>query len=243
MAIGALAGSFRCAPGGAPFGTVGGVFVKICGTTSEEDALLAVAMGADAVGFIFAPSLRQVTPTVAADIAKRLPREVLTVGVFRDEAPARVVEIVNHAGLRAAQLHGHESAEAARWVRARVPFVIQAFPAGSPAVAGARDHGVDAVMIDAARPGSGQVFDWSLADGVPDGMRLVLAGGLTPDNVADAVRAVRPYAVDVCSGVETAPGRKSFPLMRRLVEQVREGWRLKLKLTVLLHPSSFRRHP
>ena len=184
------------------------MFVKICGTTSEEDALLAVAMGADAVGFIFAPSLRQVTPTRAADIAKRLPREVLTVGVFRDEAPARVVEIVNGAGLRAAQLHGHESAEQARWIRERVPFVIQAFPAGSPAVAGARDHGVDAVMIDAARPGSGQVFDWSLADGVPDGMRLVLAGGLNAANVAHAIARVHPWGVDVATGVESAPGRK-----------------------------------
>ena len=184
------------------------MFVKICGTTSEEDALLAVAMGADAVGFIFAPSLRQITPTRAADIAKRLPREVLTVGVFRDEAPARVVEIVNGAGLRAAQLHGHESADQARWIRARVPFVIQAFPAGSPAVARARDHGVDAVMIDAARPGSGLVFDWSLADGVPDGMRLVLAGGLNAANVAAAIARVHPWGVDVATGVESAPGRK-----------------------------------
>ena len=85
------------------------VFVKICGITSEEDALLAVAMGADAVGFIFAPSPRQIAPTQARDIVRRLPPEVLTVGVFRDEAPQRVVEIVNTAGLPAAQLHGHET--------------------------------------------------------------------------------------------------------------------------------------
>lgn len=191
--------------------------MKVCGTTSEEDALLAVAMGADAVGFVFAPSPRQVTPTLAGDIVKRLPREVLTVGVFRDEAPARVVEIVNTLGLRAAQLHGHEPADDARWVRARVPFVIQAFPAGSPAIPGARDHGVDAVMVDAPRPGSGQVFDWSLADGVPDGMRLILAGGLRPDNVAEAVARVHPWGVDVVTGVESSPGRKDPTLVRAFV--------------------------
>ena len=94
------------------------MFVKICGITREEDALLAVAMGADALGFNFASgSPRQIAPVLARDIARRLPTEILTVGVFRDEAAARVVEIVNTAGLRAAQLHGRESAEATRWVR------------------------------------------------------------------------------------------------------------------------------
>ncbi len=191
--------------------------MKICGTTSEEDALLAVAMGADAVGFVFAPSPRQITPTRAGDIVKRLPPEVVTVGVFRDEAPARVVEIVNSLGLRAAQLHGHESAEQARWVKERVPFVIQAFPAGDRAVVRARDHGVDAVMIDAPKPGSGEVFDWCLADGVPDGMRLVLAGGLTPDNVGEAINRVHPWGVDVVTGVESSPGHKDPVKVRTFV--------------------------
>ncbi|MGI9022969.1 MAG: phosphoribosylanthranilate isomerase [Acidimicrobiales bacterium] len=197
------------------------MFVKICGTTSEEDALLAVAMGADAVGFVFAPSPRQISATRAGDIVKRLPREVITVGVFRDEAPTRVVEIVNGLGLRGAQLHGHESAEQARWVRERVPFVIQAFPAGDPAVVNAREHKVDAVMIDAPTPGSGQVFDWSLADGVPDGMRLVLAGGLTSDNVGEAIARVHPWGVDVVSGVESSPGRKDPIKVRAFVAAVR----------------------
>jgi phosphoribosylanthranilate isomerase len=193
------------------------VFVKICGTTSEEDALLAVAMGADAVGFVFAPSPRQITPTRAGDIVKRLPPEVITVGVFRDETPARVVEVVNTFGLRGAQLHGHESAETARWVKERVPFVIQAFPAGGTAVLGARDHGVDAVMIDAPTPGSGEVFDWCLADGVPDGMRLVLAGGLTPDNVGEAIARVHPWGVDVVTGVESSPGHKDALRLRAFI--------------------------
>jgi phosphoribosylanthranilate isomerase len=192
------------------------VFVKICGTTSEADALLAVAMGADAVGFVFAPSPRQIAVGLASDIAKRLPPEVLTVGVFRDEAPARVVEIVNGAGLRAAQLHGHESADDARWVRLRVPFVIKAFPAGAPAVARAADYGADAVMVDSARPGSGQIFDWELAE-VPDGLRLMLAGGLHPANVAEAIARVHPWGVDVVTGVERSPGVKDPVKLRAFV--------------------------
>ncbi len=192
------------------------MFVKICGTTSEEDALLAVAMGADAVGFVFAPSPRQIAPAVAADIVKRLPREVLTVGVFRDESPSRVVEIVNTAGLRAAQLHGHETAEQAQYVRERVPLLIQAFPAGDPAVARVLQYKADALLLDAATPGSGEVFDWSMAE-VPDGIRLILAGGLTPANVASAIAAIHPWGVDVVSGVEASPGRKDPVKVRAFV--------------------------
>lgn len=136
------------------------MFVKICGVTTEEDALLAVAMGADAVGFVFAPSPRQIAVDHARDVARRLPAEVLTVGVFRDEAPQRVVDLVHRAGLRAAQLHGQESPEDTAWVRQRVGFVIKAFPAGSAALDGARRYGADLVLIDSHAPGSGEVFDW-----------------------------------------------------------------------------------
>ena len=194
------------------------MFVKVCGITTEEDALLAVAMGADAVGFNFVPSSPRFLATArAADIAKRLPPEILTVGIFRDEAPARVVELTNHAGLRAAQLHGHESAEDTRWVRERVPVVIKVFPGGDPALARAADYGADVVMLDSASPGSGKVFDWSLAEGAPSGLRILLAGGLTPDNVAEAIDRVRPWGVDVASGVESAPGVKDPRLVRRFV--------------------------
>lgn len=194
------------------------MFVKVCGTTSEDDALLAVAVGADAVGFIFAPSPRQVAPQRAADIAKRLPREVLTVGVFRDQSPRRVVEIVNGAGLRGAQLHGHESPEGTRYVASRVGFTIKAFSAGDSAIKRAADYGADAVLLDAPSPGSGRVFDWRLAEGVSDGSRLVLAGGLDPDNVASAIALVRPWGVDVASGVEARPGRKDPVRLRAFVE-------------------------
>lgn len=197
------------------------MFVKICGITREDDALLAVAMGADAVGFIFAPSKRQIAPGIARDIARRLPPEILTVGVFRDEAPGRVADIVLGAGLRAAQLSGHESAEATRQVRSRVPVVIKAFPAGDPALDRVDEFGADVVMIDSPRPGSGEVFDWSLAEGRPDGHRLLLAGGLTPDNVADAIRQVRPWGVDVATGVEAdrgEPGQKDARRVKAFIE-------------------------
>lgn len=200
------------------------MFVKICGVTSEEDALLAVAMGADAVGFNFVPSSpRFLAASRAADIVKRLPPEILTVGIFRDEAPQRVVEITNHAGLRAAQLHGHETATDTRWVRERVPVVIKAFPGGDPALARAADYGADIVMLDSASPGSGQVFDWSLAEGAPSGLRILLAGGLTPDNVGDAITRVRPWGVDVASGVESAPGVKDPTLVRRFIRAAQEA--------------------
>jgi phosphoribosylanthranilate isomerase len=193
------------------------VFVKICGTTSEEDALLAVAMGADALGFIFAPSPRQIAPALVRDIVRRLPPEVITVGVFRDETPERVVDIVNSSGLRGAQLSGRESAEATRYVKARVPMVIKAFAAGDASVRSAKDYGADVVMLDAPSPGSGQVFDWRLAEGVPDGVRFLLAGGLSAENVAEAIRQVRPWGVDVATGVEVSPGKKDPRKLREFI--------------------------
>ena len=197
------------------------MFVKVCGTTTEEDALLAVAMGADAVGFIFAPSTRQVAAAAVRDIVRRLPPEVLTVGVFRDAAPEQVVKVVNGIGLKAAQLHGRETPEQTAWVRERVRVVIKAFPAGDLGLRRAHDHQADVVMLDAPSPGSGQVFDWRLAEGVPDGCRLMLAGGLNPDNVIEAVAQVRPWGVDVVTGVEASPGHKDPRALRAFVKAAR----------------------
>ena len=193
------------------------MFVKICGITAEDDALLAVALGADAVGFIFAPSKRQVRPAQAAEIARRLPLEILTVGVFRDETKERVVEIINSTGLRAAQLHGHESAEDCRWIRERVPATIRALPAGSPDLDRFDEFGADVLLLDSPTPGSGQVFDWSLAEGRPSNRRTLLAGGLNPDNVVDAITRIRPWGVDVASGVEREPGRKDPTKLREFI--------------------------
>lgn len=200
------------------------MLIKVCGTTSEDDALLALAMGANAVGFVFAPSPRQVTPQRVADIVKRLPREeLLTVGVFRDEAPRRVVEIVYAAGLQAAQLHGRESADETRWVRQRVPMVIKAFPGGDIRVSRAADYGADAILMDAANPGSGRVFDWALAGDLPEGQRLVIAGGLDATNVGLAIAKVKPWGVDVTSGVEASPGKKDPMKLKAFVDAAKRA--------------------
>jgi phosphoribosylanthranilate isomerase len=199
------------------------MIIKICGTTSEDDALLAVAMGADAVGFVFAPSPRQIAPQVAADIVKRLPPEILTVGVFRDHGRQRVVDIAQFAGLRAVQLHGHERPEDARWIRQRLAMVIQAFPAGDARVRTAESYNADVVLLDAPNPGSGQVFDWAFAAEVPPGQRLMIAGGLTPENVGPAIERTQPWGVDVVSGVERSPGRKDAVKLRAFISEARQA--------------------
>ena len=198
------------------------IFVKICGTTNEEDALLAVAMGADALGFIFAPSPRQVTADLATDIIKRLPPEVLTVGVFRNETTARVLKIAMKTGIRAVQLHGDEAPGDIAVLREKLPLgIIKAFPAASRQIRNAAKYKADAILLDAPSPGSGQIFDWRLAEGVPDGVRLMLAGGLTPENVAEAIDAVHPWGVDVVTGVEAGAGRKNPVKLREFIRRAK----------------------
>lgn len=200
------------------------MFVKVCGITNEEDALLAVALGADALGFVFAPgSVRQVRPQGARDIVHRLAHGVATIGVFRDERPERVVEIVHKVGLRGAQLHGREPLSEVRWIRERLDFVIQAFVAGDPAIAAAANGPADVLLIDSPEPGSGRVFDWTMAEGAPAGARILMAGGLTPDNVGEAIERVRPWGVDVSSGVESSPGRKDPRKLRRFIEAAKQA--------------------
>jgi phosphoribosylanthranilate isomerase len=197
------------------------MFVKICGITNEDDALFAVAMGADAVGFIFAPSTRQVAVQQVYDITRRLPPEILTVGVFRDEVPSRVIDMVNKAGLKAAQLHGHETPAQVAEVAAQIRWVIKAVTAGTVDARRANEFGTDMVMVDSPGGGSGKLFDWTLMEDVAEGPRIILAGGLDPDNVAEAVRTVRPWGVDVASGVEKAPGRKDPLKVKAFIERAR----------------------
>jgi phosphoribosylanthranilate isomerase len=197
------------------------MFVKICGITNEDDALLAVAMGADAVGFIFAPSTRQVAAQQVYDITRRLPPEILTVGVFRDEHPQRVIDTVNRSGVKAAQLHGHETVGMVAEVAEQIRWVIKAVVAGSPDAKRVAEYATDLILVDAPTPGAGQVFDWSLVNDIPEGPRLILAGGLDPDNVAQAVERVRPWGVDVASGVERAPGRKDPLKLKAFIERAR----------------------
>src|SRR5689334_18040228 len=193
--------------------------VKVCGITNLEDALAALEAGADMLGFNFyARSPRYVTPAVARKIIERLPADVSCVGVFVNEpAPADVERIAREAGLGAIQLHGDETPEYCQSLRGLT--TIKALRVGTdytPETAEA--FRTDAVLLDAyvagARGGTGHTFDWTLAGLTRERVsKLFLAGGLNPDNVAAAVEAVRPYAVDVCSGVETSPGRKSPELM------------------------------
>jgi phosphoribosylanthranilate isomerase len=198
-----------------------GPIVKICGITSEADALVSVGLGADALGFVFAPSPRQMTAGAVSDIVKRLPEDVLTVGVFRDESPRRVVEIANTVGLSAVQLHGHESIEDTQWVAARVRTVIRAFSVGDPAIRRFEEFGCAFLMIDGASPGSGEVFDWRLAEGVVDPRRLFVSGGLRAGNVAQAITHLHPYGVDVSTGVERAPGEKDPQKLDAFIKAVR----------------------
>jgi phosphoribosylanthranilate isomerase len=209
----------------APADPIEGIFVKICGVTTEVDALLAVGMGASAVGFVFAPSPRQMAPGAVADIVKRIPHETMTVGVFRDEAPARVVEIANQVGLRAVQLHGMESAEDTRWIAERVGLTIKAFPVGHRRIDHFGEYGAQLLMIDGANPGSGELFDWRLAEGVIDPGRLIVAGGLRPENVGAAIVHLQPWGVDVCSGVEASPGVKDPRKVREFIAAAREAAR------------------
>ncbi|HRE00252.1 MAG TPA: phosphoribosylanthranilate isomerase [Ilumatobacteraceae bacterium] len=197
------------------------MFVKICGITNEDDALFAVAMGADAVGFVFAPSTRQVAAQQVYDITRRLPPEILTVGVFRDDHPSRVIDMVHKSGVKAAQLHGHESPSDVAEVARHVRWVIKAVAAGSTDARRADQFGTDLVLVDGSTPGSGRMFDWSLADEVSGAVRLILAGGLDPDNVAAAVAQVRPWGVDVSSGVERSPGKKDALKVKAFIERAR----------------------
>jgi phosphoribosylanthranilate isomerase len=197
------------------------VFVKICGITNEEDALLATALGTDALGFIFAPSSRRVSVERARDVVKRLPLEVLPVGVFKNDRPEHVVDVAARVGLHAVQLSGSEPLSEVRWIRERVRFVIQGYAAGDPALAAAANSPADVVLVDSPSPGSGKVFDWRLAEGAPGGVRVMVAGGLNPDNVAEAIRRIRPWGVDVATGVEVAPGRKDPRKLRRFIEAAR----------------------
>lgn len=201
------------------------VRVKICGITRLEDAEAAVAAGADALGFMFYPgSVRCVSEEAAAAIGRRLPPFVLRVGVFVDAAEEHIRAVAARCGLGALQFHGSESAEFCR--RFALP-VIKAFrirgPESLPAL---RTYDTAAWLLDSYVTGqwggTGATFNWDLAaEAVGWGRPVILAGGLTPDNVAAAVQRVRPYAVDVSSGVESAPGRKDPVRMRAFVAAVR----------------------
>lgn len=201
------------------------VKVKICGITNLDDALHACACGADALGFVFyAKSPRCVTPDAAQAIVTALPPFVTTAGLFVNEAPARVREIADVCGLDVIQLHGDEAPAECDFTPRRSIKALRVKDAAS--LAGHERFRTAALLLDAFVPGTyggtGEAFNWELAAVVARQRPVVLAGGLTPDNVAAAVRTVRPYAVDVSSGVEAAPGKKDAAKVAAFIRNVKQ---------------------
>lgn len=185
------------------------VRVKICGITNVPDALAAARLGADLLGLVFAPSPRRVTPRQAWEIVAVLPPGVQTVGVFVDAPLEQVQEIRRHCGLHLVQLHGSESeGEAA----ALGPGVIKALKVEAGKTLDCRAYPGATLLLDTHVPGrqggTGRSFDWDRAVEVARRRQVILAGGLSPANVSRAIEIVKPYAVDVSSGVENKPGRK-----------------------------------
>jgi len=202
------------------------VAVKICGITDYEDASIAVELGAGALGFIFADSPRQITPQKARDIIRAMPPFVKTVGVFVDEGPAAIKEMIHYCGLDLVQLHGDESPDLCCEL---MPYTIKALrikDESSLRTSRIYQGKVRALLLDTYSKdkagGTGKTFNWQLAIKIKKlGIPIILAGGLGPANIDGAVSTVRPYAVDVNSGVEERPGKKSHTLMKDLMEKVR----------------------
>ncbi len=203
----------------------GMVRVKVCGITNEQDAMMAVETGATALGFIFARSPRRISPRNARRIIRYLPPFVETVGVFVNEEPEKIRDVMEFCGLDLAQLHGDESPGACE---ALAPRCMKAVRVGSAAAfhgIGSYQGKVRALLLDTysgeKRGGTGNTFDWTLAgEAKKTGIPIVLAGGLDPYNIEEAVLAVRPFAVDINSGIEERPGKKSRFLMEELMERI-----------------------
>lgn len=202
------------------------VKVKICGITCREDAREAIAAGADALGFVFFPaSPRAVTEAQVRDMTMDLPPFVTRVGLFVDEAPERIDQIVRTCQLDLVQLHGNEPPEVFRRLTCRAVKALRVRDRAS--LLAHQDYPGSAVLLDAwcadRYGGTGARFDWTLAAEVACQRPVILAGGLTPENVAEAVRVVHPYAVDVSSGVETIPGRKDPLRVQRFIRNAKDS--------------------
>ena len=202
-------------------------FVKICGITNIDDALAATDAGADALGFNFyKPSPRYVTPETAQEIISQLPQNILTVGVFvNEDSPQSVKDLARRASVTAIQLHGDESPG---YCRNLADYkIIKALAAGADFDAHvAAAFEVEAILLDtkdpALRGGTGRVFDWSIAREVKKlAPKLLLAGGLSLQNIEQALILVDPYGVDACSALEEKPGKKDHERMRRFVKAIR----------------------
>lgn len=190
------------------------VRVKICGITNLEDALNAVGLGVDALGFVFAPSPREIRPNKAKEIIEKLPPWVSTVGVFVDEKPGRVMQVVSQCRLDYVQLHGDETPEYCEELDIKIIKTIKTDIKKIP------EYKVSGILLDISK-GTGKVYDWDLAVKAKKyGKPIILSGGLDPKNVGSAIKKVKPYAVDVSSDIESNPGKKDFEKMKKFLEGV-----------------------
>lgn len=218
-------------------------WVKICGNTSLPDAQLAVELGADALGFVFAESKRRVTPAHVSTITPHLPKGIERVGVFYSRDAAEIASMVEQAGLTAAQLHGGLDLRLLQQLRQRLGNQFNLIQTLHWVVGTDSAHRlkeeldqiagsnlVDRVLVDsrvgAAGGGTGVAFDWKAARsvfrGVAPHLRIIAAGGLRPDNVAEAIRELEPWGVDVASGVEAAPGEKDPERLRAFLQTAKQ---------------------
>jgi len=204
------------------------VWTKICGVTTVSDALLVKASGADAIGLNFAPaSPRCIDRALLKEIASAVGGDIELVGVFVNLPQAEILDLVG-AGLTSVQLHGNETPEELRALQARGIDAYKALRIGEAAdVSEAESYSGERILVDAkvkgAMGGTGHSFDWSLIEELNRNRRMILAGGLRADNVADAVARVRPYGVDTASGVERSPGVKDDEKVRAFVKAAREA--------------------
>ena len=202
--------------------------IKICGITNLDDGLEAIAAGVDALGFVFVPNTpRYITPSQAKLVIKQLPPFITNVGLFVDSETDEIEDIVNHCKLDAVQLHGNESPEMCSQISLQTK-VIKSFHVKKELQVlrnEIENYRVDAYLLDTfikgKAGGTGQTFDWRIAEGLSQ--RIILAGGLTPDNIGTAIAQLQPYGVDVSSGVEKSPGKKDTNKIYSFVRQVRKA--------------------
>jgi len=211
------------------------VKVKICGITNWKDAKCSIDAGADMLGFNFyRNSPRYITPAKARRIVRRLPKHVSAVGVFVNELEEKMFAIARSVGLDRLQLHGEETPAAVSRVGRSLPVIkaVRATNSFRPSQL-AKFKRASAILLDGfdrhLRGGTGKTFDWRVARRARRYARIFLAGGLTPDNIGEAIRAVQPYAVDVCSGVEAKPGRKDPLRIRALVSAIETAQTRKVR--------------
>ncbi len=204
------------------------IYIKVCGITSLQGAVNVCNAGVNAIGFIFAKSPRRITPDCAREIIARIPPYIQTVGVFVNEQPEAISEIIRYCGIDIAQLHGEEPVSVCNALSPRVMKAARVKSSEDLKQLHIFDGNVRGILLDSFSEkgygGTGKIFDWAIAVEAVRQFQspVVLAGGLSPDNIVDAILQVKPYGVDVSSGVELEPGKKDIEKVKLFVSRVRE---------------------